>query len=301
LHSNKKSLEFSFQTNCFMSGKIQKLKPSFMKKIIVIQLFLIAVVVSSCNNQSGENTTKQEVPRSEGQRIVDSSIEFHGLSPLDNAKLDLVFRKKFYTYQKSNGIFQYTRSQVDSIGTTIYDIMNNEGLVRLTNKDINELVTEVGPIIGDTAVITEERRAAFTSSVNSVVYFFLLPHGLNDLAVNKEYLGETTIKGKEYFEIKVTFEQEGGGEDFDDVFLYWFDKEDFSMDYFAYLYHTEGGGMRFREAINPRRISGMLIQDYINFKPEDESIDIMTIDELYEKGELIVLSEIINENVRISH
>ena len=71
------------------------------------------------------------------------------------------------------------------------------------------------------------------------------------------------------------------------------------MDYLAYLYHTDGGGMRFREAINPRRVNNMLIQDYINLKPEDEGIDIMTIDELYNQGELIELSRIINEKVTI--
>ena len=72
------------------------------------------------------------------------------------------------------------------------------------------------------------------------------------------------------------------------------------MDYLAYLYHTDGGGMRFREAINPRRVNGVLIQDYINFKPEDESMDINNISELYENGELEELSRIINEGVAIS-
>jgi uncharacterized protein DUF6503 len=279
-----------------------KIETSFMKKIIPVFLILVVTILQSCNSKSDEKTEVQEPPKSEVQRIVDASIDFHGFAPLDNAQLDLVFRNKFYTYKKNNGMYEYTRSQlVDSTKVTVYDIMNNDGLVRLINKDIHELITEVGPLRGDTAVITEERRAAFTRSVNSVVYFFLLPYGLNDPAVNKEFLGETSIKGKDYYEVKVTFGEEGGGEDFDDVFLYWFNKEDYSMDYFAYLYHTDGGGMRFREAINPRRISGMLIQDYINFKPENEDIDIMTIDELYGEGKLIVLSEIINENVRISH
>lgn len=272
-----------------------------MKKIITAFVILFLFILQSCNNKSDEKTSVQEQPKSEAQRIVDASISFHGLAPLDNAQLDLVFRDMFYTYQKNNGVYEYTRSQVDSTSTTIYDIMNNDGLVRLMNNNIHELITERGPLKGDTAIITEERRAAFTRSVNSVIYFFLLPYGLNDPAVNKEFVGESKIKGKDYYEVKITFGQEGGGEDFDDVFIYWFDKEDYSMDYFAYLYHTDEGGMRFREAINPRRINGMLIQDYINFKPEDESIDIMTIDELYKEDKLIVLSEIINEKVRINH
>ncbi len=270
-----------------------------MKRIASFLILSSIILVSSCN-QTTEKAEVQEEPKSEAQRIVDASIDFHGLAPLDNSELSLVFRNMFYTYKKNNGMYQYTRTQVvDSIKSTVYDIMNNDGLVRLINGDIDKLVTEVGPMVGDTAQITDERRAAYTRSVNSVVYFFLLPYGLNDPAVQKEFMGETTIKGKDFYEVKITFEQEGGGEDFDDTFLYWFDKEDYSMDYFAYLYHTDGGGMRFREAINPRRVNGMLIQDYINLKPENEDIDIMTIDELYEAGELKVLSEIINEEVNI--
>ena len=255
----------------------------------------------ACGSKTDEKVANQEPPVSEVQRIVNEAISFHGMEPLDNAALDLVFRNMFYTYEKNNGMYQYTRTQVvDSIQSTVYDIMNNDGLVRLINSDIKSLVTELGPMEGDTAVLTDERRAAYTRSVNSVIYFFLLPYGLNDPAVNKELLPETTIKGKSYYEVKITFEQEGGGEDFDDTFLYWFDKEDYSMDYFAYLYHTDGGGMRFREAINQRRVNGVLIQDYVNLKPENEDIDILTIDELYEAGDLKVLSEIINENVRIN-
>lgn len=71
------------------------------------------------------------------------------------------------------------------------------------------------------------------------------------------------------------------------------------MDYLGYRYHTDGGGMRFRKAIHPRRVNGALVQDYINFKPEDESIDIHDLDELFNEGQLKELSRIINENVAI--
>ena len=58
--------------------------------------------------------------------------------------------------------------------------------------------------------------------------------------------------------------------------------------------------MRFREAINQRVVDMIRVQDYINMRPENENIDIMTIDELYEEGKLRVLSEIINEDIKIS-
>lgn len=192
-----------------------------------------------------------------------------------------------YTYALHEGRYEYTRTQTDSTGATIYDVLTNDGLTRYINS--KEMSLE------------DEKRAAYARSVNSVIYFFRLPYGLNDSAVLKKYNGEVEIKGKVYKEVEVTFEQSGGGEDFDDVFLYWFDAKDYSMDYLAYLYHTDGGGMRFREAINTRRVNGTLIQDYINFKPGNEGMDIHDIRALYNQDQLEELSRIINETVTIAY
>lgn len=227
----------------------------------------------------------EEAPKSKAQQVVDNAIAYHGLKPMDNAELEFKFRDMTYTYSRNDGMYMYTRTQTDSTGAIVVDEMNNDGLIRY--------------IDGEVAEITEERRAAYTRSVNSVIYFLLLPYNLNDTAVIKEYNGEIEMKGKKYHELRITFQLEGGGEDYSDIFLYWFDAEDYSMDYMAYLYYTDGGGLRFREAINPRRVEGVLIQDYINMKPEDEGMDIMDIDELFVAGELKELSRIIQENVEI--
>lgn len=249
-----------------------------------VVLFLLLTLLVSCNRPQKEG--EQVETRSEAQVIVDKAISFHGMESMGDADFSLTFRDMDYTYSLHNGMYEYTRTQTDSLGQEVFDVLKNEGLVRY--------------ISGDSVQLEEEKRAAYARSVNSVIYFFRLPFGLNDDAVIKQYQGTTTIKGKNYHELRITFEKSGGGEDFDDVFLYWFDTEDYSLDYLAYLYHTDGGGLRFREAINQRRIEGVLIQDYINFKPEDESMDINNINELYEAGELEELSRIINEGVSIS-
>ena len=219
------------------------------------------------------------------QVIIDESIAFHGLQDFGNNTFSLRFRDINYSYENKEGMYTYTRLQADSTGAELYDVLTNEGLKRY--KEGNEIQ------------LTDEKRAAFARSVNSVIYFFRLPYGLNDPAVIKKYKGEKDIKGKTYLEVQVTFKKENGGEDFDDIFLYWFDKEDQSLDYLAYLYHTDDGGIRFREAINQREVNGSIIQDYINFKPENKNIDINTIREIYNNGKLIELSRIINENVII--
>lgn len=254
-----------------------------MRKIILPAVLLF--VLAACTSPAKEGAEENNQTLDKAQEVVNESINYHGLSVLDNAEFTLNFRGMAYTYKNEKGHYEYTRTQTDSTGAEVKDVLNNKGFARYIN-DVQ-------------AQLNEERTGAYTRSVNSVVYFFRLPYGLNDAAVNKKYLGEATIKGKTYHEVRVTFEQDGGGEDFDDVFLYWFDTEDYSMDYMAYLYHTDGGGMRFREAFNQREVNGVIVQDYVNMRPVDEKIDIMTIDELYEAGELKVLSKIINEDIQI--
>lgn len=91
-----------------------------------------------------------------------------------------------------------------------------------------------GEINGSKVELPEERENAYANSVNSVIYFALLPHGLNDAAVNKEYLGEAIIKDQPYHKIKVTFDPEGGGSDHEDEFIYWIHQKSNSMDFLGY-------------------------------------------------------------------
>ena len=203
-----------------------------MSKLLL--LFFLSTSVFACKETSEESVEISAIPKQ--QKIINKSIAFHNLEDLGNAEFNLTFRDIYYTYSNQNGVYTYSRTQKDSLERTVKDVMNNHTLLRY--------------IEGDTVAITEERRSAFTRSVNSVIYFFRLPFGLNDPAVNKKYIGEKEIKGKNYHD-RNTFDEEGGGKDFDDVFLYWFDAEDYSVDYLAYLYRKNGGGLRFREAINP--------------------------------------------------
>lgn len=219
------------------------------------------------------------------QRVVDNAIEKHGGKAYQDLELEFDFRNRHYTAERKDGVFTYTRQFTDSTGN-IKDVLSNTGLVRYRNDSI--------------VPISDERRKAFSNSVNSVIYFALLPFGLNDDAVNKHWMEETTLKGEPYDMVRVTFDQRGGGEDHEDVFLYWIHQQKNTMDYFAYSYQTDGGGLRFREAINPRVVGGILFQDYVNYKPEDESVPLEQLQALFVSGELEKLSEIRLENLRVN-
>lgn len=132
-----------------------------------------------------------------------------------------------------------------------------------------------------------------------MAYFAFLPYGLNDSSVFKESLGETEINGEKYNLIKVTFAEEGGGDDYDDEFLYWIGIEDSIVDFMAYSYHTDGGGVRMREVSAVNKVGGIRFQNYLNLKPEDETVHVEKMQELYESGDLELLSEINLENIRV--
>ena len=223
--------------------------------------------------------------RSEAQRIVDDSIAAHGGAAFSKSMIEFDFRKIHYTIFKTESEFEYIREFTDSTGM-VKDVLNNAGFIRTVN----------GVQI-DT--LDQEWIGKYSRSVNSVAYFAFLPYGLNDSSVIKEYLGETTLNDKTYELIKVVFQQDGGGVDFDDQFLYWIGKEDHFIDFIAYSYNTDGGGVRMREVREVIDVGGIRFQNYLNLKPEDKDTPVEKMQDLYLSGDLELLSEINLENIKV--
>jgi hypothetical protein len=224
--------------------------------------------------------------RTEAEKIVDAAIDAYGGALYETSAITFDFRGTHYSIFKSPTAFEYSREFTDSTGQVV-DVLNNAGFTR-----------KVNGVLIDT--LTEERIGAFSRSVNSVAYFAFLPYGLNDAAAIKTYLGKTTIKGKEYHQVKVTFQAEGGGDHFEDEFLYWFGVDDSQMDYMAYSYHTDGGGVRMRDVRATREVGGIRFQDYNNLKAARKETPLDSMRVLYETGALVKLSEINLENIKTS-
>jgi hypothetical protein len=241
--------------------------------IKVFYALLVTISLVSCN-------ASLEDP----QKIIDRAIVASGGEKYLHATVEFDFRERHYVAQREGGTFSYERIFKDG-NSVVHDFVSNDGFER----KINDLHTEVA----------DTMKIKYTSSINSVVYFALLPYALNDPAVIKNFLGETTIEQKEYYKVKITFQQQGGGEDHEDVFLYWINKKDFTIGYMAYSYaENDGIGLRLRKAYNPRNVNGILFLDYINFKPKGET-QITALEDLYKKGELEELSEIELLNIQV--
>ncbi len=211
------------------------------------------------------------------QEIVDKTIEKAGGSRYDHAVIHFTFRGKRYSSKRNEGVYELERF-VEGPDGLIHDVVRNSGLER---------TIENCPVAVADSLVTK-----ISDGVNSVHYFASLPHGLNAAAVHKELVGESSIKGNSYYKIKVTFDREGGGTDFDDEFLYWIHKKNFTIDYLAYKYAVNGGGIRFREAYNPRVVNGIRFVDYDNYKIDDLSTPLFDLDVLFEKKRLKLLSKI---------
>lgn len=245
-----------------------------MKSRFTLVIILATVLTfTGCSNQNDPEHFDDRA-----QAIVDNAIRAMGGTLLEHAEVSFRFRDRDYIYKNKKGTFEHTRIHIDSAGVRTVDVYHNNGLDRTVN--------------GESAKLDKTWQTRYSNSINSVIYFTFLPYRLNDPAVIKTYRDIVTIKGKPYHEILVQFRKEGGGKDHDDNFLYWFDTATYAMDYLAYDYVTDGGGVRFREAYNRRSHNGLTVQDYVNYKPSDDSLTLYHMRTAYEQGKLVELSRI---------
>ncbi len=221
------------------------------------------------------------------EMIITGATRFSGVDKLsDDARASFRFRDRTYTYERVANAYTYTREFTDSAGAAVVDVLTDSGISRT--------------VAGVKNSLSAKQARGYTESVNSVIYFAFLPLALKDDAVRSAYEGPDSLAGRSYHRVRVSFVQEGGGSDFEDEFLYWFDAEDLSLDFLAYAYETDGGGVRFREAINAREVNGVRVQDYRNYRAEPErSLPLEAMADAWRAGELVLLSLIELEDVRI--
>ncbi len=130
------------------------------------------------------------------------------------------------------------------------------------------------------------------------IYFCFLPYRLNDPGVYKQDLGLTDWGGRTFHRIKVTFEP-GSSTDASDEYMYWFDPETARLEFFAYTYDDNGGGLRFRRAINHRRFGGILFFDQENFGTEGAGLSVDLIDEAFVRNKLRHVSTVRLEDIEV--
>lgn len=247
-----------------------------MKKSGICGFLVLAIVfVSSCGNKTEELSADQ---------IIQKAVSMHGGDRYDNMQVQFDFRNRHYRAKISNGEYVYERTFRSDNGW-VTDIWSNKKFRRMIDeKEIK---------------LNQEDMQSYRTATNSVIYFALLPFNLDDPVVNRQLMRSVEIKGEPYYKVEITYgEMEGEKEDFESVYVYWIHKEKFTMDYLAYAFNINGGGVRFREAYNAREIEGIRFQDYKNYTI-DEDYPAQELDYAFVTNQLKLVSDIKIENVKV--
>jgi uncharacterized protein DUF6503 len=247
---------------------------SYKKALITsFMFFLMLLIFTNC--QYSKNAGE----------LINAAIEAHGGSNYASSEIQFDFRGNHFRVVLEGNKFMYERTYTDTLGESIREVISNKGKRKFIN--------------GNEIVLDEKGKSKIDGAVNSVVYFTLLPFPLKDKAVIKRYLGDAEINGSSYSKVEVLFEEVGGGEDFEDRYVYWINNEKNTVDYLAYYFHVNGGGSRFRKMVNPRNAGGILFFDQENYTSKLIDKNIEGYDKIYADGNLEKVSDVILENVSV--
>ncbi|WP_055434612.1 DUF6503 family protein [Lacinutrix algicola] len=257
-------------------------------KSFLISFCTISLLSCNTNNKNPEKiivketiSASKKIELSKSQKIINEAITAHGGDLYNTAQYSFGFRNNIYQFKNAGSHYEYTKSS-NKDNTVIFDVLKNGNFSRTVN--------------GEAVKLSEKEIVSGTGAINSVIYFATLPYKLNDQAVNFKHIESTVIKNKDYHVIEVTFNKAGGGEDHDDEYYYWINKDTNKIDYLAYNYKVNKGGVRFRSAYNVRVVDGITFQDYINYKA-DVGTPLKDLPMLYEAEKLKELSTIKTENI----
>ncbi len=251
----------------------------FFQRMRNYSLYSLVLAGLVCLVSCGDEKQKLSV-----DQLIQKTIERHGGEKYDNMEVEFDFRKRHFRAKISSGQYVYERTFRGTEGL-VTDVWSNDKFKRMIDqKEIK---------------LDQQNLRTYRTATNSVIYFALLPFHLDDPVVNRQLMRSVEIKGKTYYKVEMTYDENAGGEDFENVYVYWINKDDFTIDYLAYSFNINGGGVRFREAYNQRDVNGIRFQDYRNYTI-DKDFPAQELDYAFQTDQLKLLSEIVLDNVKVS-
>ena len=227
----------------------------------------------------------------EALALIDRARTHHGSAWLDRAEVRFSFRGTPFVLRRDDGRFRYARTLTDGLGRTVEEVVDNAGAHRFVD--------------GAEVALTAAEAEALTTAVNSVAYFALLPAPLTDPAVRARLLTPDRVGGEDYDRVEVTFARDGGGQDFQDRYVYWLRQLDGRIGHYAYTYDVSPGdtsraatGTRFRVPVGARRVGGALFQDWRNLSA-DSLGRIERFGDAYDLGRTFEVSDVVLDSVRV--
>ena len=253
-------------------------------------LALVVLALAACAPQ---------VPAPQGDTealaLLDRARVHHGSALLDRAEITFSFRGTPFVLRRDGDQFRYARTLTDSLGQTVEEVVDNAGTHRYVDS------VEVP--------LDEAESGRVHTAVNSVAYFALLPAPLADPAVRVRMLSPDRVGDEDYDRVEVTFAQEGGGEDWEDRYVYWLRQLDGQIGHYAYTYEVSAGdtartdtGTRFRVPLRTYERDGVLFQDWQNLSADSiraPGPDLDAFGTAFDTGRTFEVSEVILDSVRV--
>ncbi len=213
--------------------------------------------------------------------VLEQAAEAHGLTR--EARLDVAFT------------FRGVPHRIHLDGTDVrYERTVDDAVHRLVGDQLT-IVSD-----GEPLEVEPARADALRRSLNSVAYFATLPRPLFDDAVIATALGRTRLADQRWDTVEVRFRAEGGGDDHEDVFRYWFDPKTHEMGFLAYTFAVNEGGVRLRRVVRRHEHDGVVLVDWANHGLDGPDHTIDDAVAAYERGELPQLSTIALEDVELT-
>ncbi len=219
--------------------------------------------------------------------IVDRAIEHHGGEIYRHSETELDLCSK-------SGCFQVTANlDGDRWAYTVSGKSGGSQLRVLSADDRLKVQRD-----GAEEAVTADKEQRFRDWAMARVYFCFLPFRLNDPSVLKQSLGLVGWNGRRLHKVKVTF-RAGTSTDAGDQYMYWFDPETARLEYLAYSYDDNSGGLSFRRAVRHRRIGGLLFFDQENYGPDGPGLSVDAIDPAYVRDAMRHVSTVRLEGIRV--
>lgn len=255
-----------------------------MFKLQRLTIVLLSIFLAACSGAEMASSDSETTPTLKADSILALVLQAHGSAAIDSSSFSFVFRGQRYSISHQNGSAVYTVESIEDDGRVFKDVLIGDSLTRTIDGMVFELPAD------------KAKRAA--SALNSVIYFATLPYKLQDKAVQISYDTAHFVRDGKYLGLEVSFAKEGGGTDHDDEFYYWINAETHQIEYLAYNYKVNNGGVRFRLAYNTRKVGGVLFQDYENYKAP-VGTPLKNLLNLYAIDSLERVSFIDTENVKL--
>lgn len=233
----------------------------------------------SCNSENKSSALSVD-------EIIQFAIQKSGTEQFINSKVQFKFRGKTYTSIPTCKGFKYSREYKIEDNKIKDELYQNKFQRRINNTKIE---------------VSDSLAFIYSESINSVFYFVQLPYRLQDNAVNKELIGVESDSLNEFYKIKVDFKQEGGGEDFEDVYFYWINTTTFQIEYLAYSFQVNGGGIRFRKVIDSEKINSIQFLTFENYQPKENNLLLQNSLTNFKDNKYELLSLIENDSITVHY